>query len=176
MSLATDIHAFLVVGRGPRDLLNGGPPGAIFPGFFIRVYRNEGYDDLLGHGDQADRQITLEQALAIGDAFDAAAGVGPRTRQALVATAAQLAQDIGRSIEAAELAIERLPRLRTQLDQMRAAQSALAPDSRPWYRLTGSTGLTIRYVRASSMEDAASKWQGAGLPTISGPYESVPPA
>lgn len=173
----TDLHVSLHVARGPRDLLNGGPPGAILPGFFVRAHRNEGYQDLLGEGERADRQVTLDHALAIADAVDAATGLGPRVRGALLAAAEQMAKDIEGQIAGAEAAIAKLPRLRESIDRLREAQSELAVTaSGKWYRVvSGANELTLRWLEADDMADAARQWsEMAGDPTasIQGPHDS----
>lgn len=39
-----DLHIDIRAATGPQKVRNGGPQNAIFPGWFLTVHKNEGYD------------------------------------------------------------------------------------------------------------------------------------
>ena len=59
-----DLHIVIKAATQPRQVYNGGPKGATFPGFFLEVYSNEGYER------HASIQIGTEEMTAVADLLD----------------------------------------------------------------------------------------------------------
>jgi hypothetical protein len=110
-------------GFNPRDLsislravsksqhvLNGGPKGSTFPGWFITIQQNEGYDLIAG-----PRQLTLSEITAIAASLDDLMDWPNTVTNAVLRCNSAMKDDLRRQLEAAEKAAERVPELRRRL-------------------------------------------------------------
>jgi hypothetical protein len=109
-----DLNISLRAVNTPRLVLNGGPKGAIFPGWFLEVAQNEGYDTVID-----PVQLTFAEVRVITDVIDRTVDKTDRSHWR-VSNAAQrcdtaMRDDLRRQLEAAERAAERVPELRRRL-------------------------------------------------------------
>jgi hypothetical protein len=109
-----DLNISLRAVNTPRLVLNGGPKGAIFPGWFLEVAQNEGYDTVID-----PVQLTFAEVRVITDVIDRTVDKTDRSHWR-VSNAAQrcdtaMRDDLHRQLEAAEKAAERVPELRRRL-------------------------------------------------------------
>lgn len=114
----TDLSIHLRAAWNRQHILNGGPPAAPVPGWFLRVTRNEGYDDVL-----PEFWLDRAHALAIAVVIDGVLHDLPAGRAldaTLIANAVVAADDamraeLARQLAAAEDAAARIPALRAAL-------------------------------------------------------------
>lgn len=117
----TDLSIHVRMAWNRQHILNGGPPEAIVPGWFLRVTRNEGYDDVVGETaltkEEVDRiAFVVDEILAerlgnpcrVGNAVDAAA----RAQRA----------ELERRLAGAEATAAQIPNLRAALGMLEAGE------------------------------------------------------
>lgn len=114
-----DLHIVIKAATQPRQVYNGGPKGATFPGFFLEVYSNEGYER------HASIQIGTEEMTAIADLLDHFGAKNtiqrwaPGRMRALVKRCfADMRQTILTQLSAAEAQASKIPNLRDKLETL----------------------------------------------------------
>jgi predicted membrane chloride channel (bestrophin family) len=105
----------------PNEVYNRGPEGSIFPGWFISVYQNEGYDRFV------DAQISIDQLVVITTKIDEqvdgwSVEHGMRASNWRVTNAAKacnraMKDELRRQLKAAEDASARIPVLKKMLGE-----------------------------------------------------------
>jgi hypothetical protein len=95
-------------------VLNGGPKGATFPGWFITVQDNEGYNVIAG-----PQQLSFAEVKVITDVIDRTIDKTDRSHWR-VTNAAQrcetaMRNDLARQLEDAERVAAKIPELRARL-------------------------------------------------------------
>lgn len=125
-----DLSISLRAVANPQHVLNGGPKGATFPGWFLTVQQNEGYDTILAPVQLAPAQVETIAAVidrVAGTQVDAAdlsellasmLSDGPKVRtvQAAVQRCSKAMDDeLLRQLEAARSAAARIPALEAAL-------------------------------------------------------------
>lgn len=109
-----DMHIDIKAATSGQYVLNGGPKGATFPGWFITALENEGYQDIL-----MPVQLTVDEVLVIADVIDRTVDKTDRSRwrvtNAVKRTDAAMRNELERQLEAAEKAAARIPDLRRRL-------------------------------------------------------------
>lgn len=97
-----------------QHVLNGGPKGATFPGWFLHVQQNEGYDSIL-----EPIQFDIAQVKLITDVIDRTVDGTDRSLWRVTHAAercdAAMHDELQRQLEAAERAAARIPDLRRRL-------------------------------------------------------------
>lgn len=114
----TDVSFHLRAAWNRQHILNGGPPEAHVPGWFLRVSRNEGHEDVL-----PECQVSPVLAAAFAEQLDVlladglrAQGLRPPVFRKVVETAnVEMHHELRRQLESAEAAAARIPRLRAAL-------------------------------------------------------------
>lgn len=114
----TDVSFHLRAAWNRQHILNGGPPEALVPGWFLRVSRNEGHEEVL-----PECQIAPRIALAFAGCLEEviaeallAQGFSPTLLTAAVSLAdREMEHELRRQLEAAEVVAARIPRLRAAL-------------------------------------------------------------
>lgn len=110
-----DLSIVLEAVSNPQHVLNGGPKGATFPGWFLTVQQNEGYDSVFG-----PRQLAFAEVSQVTDFLDRMLG-----RNYPITTAADRCQvamrdSLQQQLDAAEKAAARIPELRKLLGKTEA--------------------------------------------------------
>lgn len=112
-----DLSISLSAVSKPQHVLNGGPKGATFPGWFLTVLHNEGYDIVAG-----PVQLTPDEVTTIANTIDVvlAAGHANRTNTSTVANAVgrcerAMRDDLQRQLDAARSSAARIPDLERRL-------------------------------------------------------------
>lgn len=109
-----DLSIILNAASSPSQVLNGGPKGATFPGWFLRVTQNEGYDDICG-----PLQLSSDNAIHFAKQVDKMIGFN---RVVTVETAVlncdlAMRTEIRRQLKVAEQAAARIPELKRLLGE-----------------------------------------------------------
>lgn len=114
----TDLSIHLRVAWSRQHILNGGPPAATVPGWFLRVSRNEGHEDILPECWLAPG-VALQIAVAIDRILAAPLAALDMPRTVLADATVQANNDMNaelrRQLEAAEASAARIPALRDAL-------------------------------------------------------------
>ena len=110
-----DLNISLRAIAKPQHVLNGGPKGATFPGWFLQVQENEGYDVIAG-----PIQLSIGQVKTITSVIDEVTGSDREHGYGRVTNAAErcdkaMRDELQRQLEVAEKAAERVPELRRRL-------------------------------------------------------------
>ena len=112
-----DLSITLRATRYRQHVLNGGPEGATFPGWFLTVQQNEGYDVVV-----PPTQLSLDQVMEISATIDKVIDRTNQTNSAPSRTvnAAKrcnnaMRKELERQLEAAETAAAKIPELRRRL-------------------------------------------------------------
>lgn len=100
-----DLSISLRAISSPNHVLNGGPKGSTFPGWFLQVQQNEGYDTILL------KQLTLDEVIKITDACDPS----DRTTNAAIACDKAMRNELMRQLTAAEAQAAKIPELKRRL-------------------------------------------------------------
>jgi hypothetical protein len=98
----------------PQHVLNGGPDGATFPGWFVTVQQNEGYDLILG-----PHQLTHDEVVGIADVIDRTVDRTNKSRwrtvHAVQGCDKAMRDELRRQLEVAETQAARIPELKRLL-------------------------------------------------------------
>lgn len=116
MAPLDDLTIVIKAATSGHYVYNRGPKGATFPGFFLEVYSNEGYDR------HASVQIGVEEMTAIADLLDHFGGRDTlnrwepgRMRQLVKRCFRDMRNSIERQLTAAESQAAKIPELRDKL-------------------------------------------------------------
>lgn len=112
----TDLFLSIRAVNTPRQVLNGGPPGSSFPGWFLSLQNNEGYNSIV------EKQLTVDQVVAIADKIDRLIDITPPSNAWTVTIAVQNCQTemrkrIRQQLEIAEAQAASIPQLKKMLGE-----------------------------------------------------------
>ena len=114
MSGPQDLSISLRAVTNRQHVLNGGPDGATFPGWFITVLENEGYGDVL-----SPVQLSFDQIKVITTKIDEIVDGTSRSKWRITHAAERCEKAMRESLEQqlanAERAAARIPELRQRL-------------------------------------------------------------
>lgn len=112
MTDLSDLHIHLRVARSPRDVLSPlDTDQFVFPGWFLRVTRNEGHDDVV-----AETWLARPKALQIAAAMDDVLALNRSdVTDAVIAADDVIREDLIRQLRNIETQVARLPMLRAAL-------------------------------------------------------------
>jgi hypothetical protein len=111
-----DLSIHLAAVSSPQHVLNGGPKGATFPGWFLTVQNNEGYGDIL-YPVQLSTNKVESIALAIDQSvFPDGLGRTPITNAVKTCDRA-MRDELRRQLEAAEKSAAKIPELKRLLGE-----------------------------------------------------------
>lgn len=126
----TDLSIHLRAAWNRQHILNGGPSDAPVPGWFLRVTRNEGHDDVLPEF-WLDRERAVEIAASIDLRIrELSAGFGlphQLLANAVIAADDAMRDELARQLAAAEAAAARIPALRAALGVESGAPETKGP-------------------------------------------------
>lgn len=108
----TDLSIHVRAAWDRQHILNGGPRDAPVPGWFVRVTRNEGYDDVV-----PETALTLADVETIASAVDVVTFGGARVFDAVRASDEEMRDRLRQQLQAAEAAAARIPELRRMLGE-----------------------------------------------------------
>lgn len=108
----TDLSIHLRAAWDRQHILNGGPRDAPVPGWFLRVTRNEGYDDVVPE-TPLSRLQTIQVALSV----DSVLGRTDLVTVAVEQSDEEMRDRLRAQLRAAEAAAERIPELRRMLGE-----------------------------------------------------------
>lgn len=108
----TDLSIHLRAAWDRQHILNGGPKDTIVPGWFLRVTRNEGYDDVV-----AETPLSRLQTLQVALSVDSVLGHGAVVTTAVEHADAEMRDRLRAQLTAAEAAAARIPHLRRMLGE-----------------------------------------------------------
>lgn len=116
MSGHTDLSISLRAASSGQHVLNGGPRGAIFPGWFLTVRENEGYSGIAGPIQVAvgDVRVAASMLDDIVDPDRNGIAVGP-IEAAVMRCDAAMRDRLKSQLAAAEAAAARIPALQAAL-------------------------------------------------------------
>jgi citrate lyase synthetase len=95
----------------PQHVLNGGPKDATFPGWFLTVQENAGYELIAGPS-----QLTMQQVMAITLQIDRYVYGDERVSHAATRCDKAMKDELRRQLEVAEKAAARIPHLKRLLN------------------------------------------------------------
>lgn len=113
MGRYTDTSIHLRMAWNRQHILNGGPKEATVPGWFLRVSRNEGYEDVV-----PETQISAEQAFGLAYAIDSILDINKTTvRSAVAAATKESVDELKKRLEYAEKQSALIPSLKEQIEK-----------------------------------------------------------
>lgn len=100
-----------------QHVLNGGPKGASFPGWFATVLENEGYTTIAG-----PVQLSIDEVTHITERIDSVINLSDPAHPLRITNAAKrcdsaMKEDLRRQLKAAELQAARIPALKKLLGE-----------------------------------------------------------
>lgn len=104
-----DLSISLRAVRNPQHVLNGGPEGATFPGWFLTVQQEEGYSLV------TMQQISFDDVAMVANLLDSQATGTHEILNAAKACDKAMRDELLRQLEVAEKQAARIPELRRRL-------------------------------------------------------------
>lgn len=116
MTRYTDLSIHVRMAWNRQHILNGGPKDATVPGWFLRVTRNEGYNDVIG-----ETQLSNDEVLKVAETLDEilyARGLLRRQVQgAVIISNKERQEELRARLLRAEAAAASIPALRAELGE-----------------------------------------------------------
>jgi hypothetical protein len=106
-----DLHISIRAATSSNRIYNGGPKGSIYPGWFLEVFENEGYDRLVS------KQLSIEEVREIALKIEFVLSDSPLIVSAVNRCESAMREDLRRQLDVAKQQAARIPELKKMLGE-----------------------------------------------------------